>query len=91
MLTASSIFPINALTKALPHNRRMSGLSYIVLANFSNIGSGADTENSLYPWLDKRDGMAAAERPSVGEVRKYDRVSCDAPTVGNYDLGPQDR
>ena len=57
---------MNALTIALPHSRRMSGLSYIVFANFSNIGSGADTENSLYPWVDKREGTAEAHGAAFG-------------------------
>ena len=47
MLMASSTFPIIALTVALPHSRRMRGLSYIVLANFMRTGSGEETENSL--------------------------------------------
>lgn len=47
MLTASSTFPITALTNALPHRSRISGLSYIVFANFTSACSEAETLNSL--------------------------------------------
>lgn len=49
ILIASSMFPIAALTTALPHSSNISGLSYMVLANLRRRGSGVDTENSLYP------------------------------------------
>ena len=47
MLTASSMLPMIALTAALPHNKRIRGLSYMVLANFRMRGSGVETVNSL--------------------------------------------
>ncbi len=47
MLTASSMFPITALTIALPQRRRMRGFSYIVFANLRRSGSGVETVNSL--------------------------------------------
>ena len=75
ILTASSTLPMKALTKALPHSKRLSGLSYIVFANFKSTGSGADTENSLYPCCASSDETAAEDRPSEGEVRKWDKVS----------------
>ena len=69
MLTASSMFPIRALTVALAHRSKMSGDSYIVLANLMRTCSGDETENSLYPWLERRVGMSERRRPEVREVR----------------------
>lgn len=54
----------------------MSGLSYIVLANFRIAGSGVETENSLYPCIACKEGIAEAEMPALIDVRKWVTVSC---------------
>lgn len=75
MLTASSMFPMKALTVALPQSSKMSGDSYMVLANLMRTCSGVATENSLYPWVARRLGMSVRRRPEVREVRKCATVS----------------
>jgi hypothetical protein len=70
MLTESSVFPIIALTRALPQSSKIRGLSYMVLANLRYRGSGESTENSLYPYWLRREGIAEEDRPSEADVRK---------------------
>lgn len=52
----------------------------MVLANLMYAGSGELTENSLYPWWARKDGISLDERPAVDDVRKYDTV-CWIETV----------
>lgn len=75
ILTESSMFPMTALTMALPHSNSMSGFSYIVFANFMSTGSGVDTVNSLYPCLASSSCTRREDRPSVADVTKCARVS----------------
>jgi len=53
----------------------MSGLSYIVFANFRIAGSGVETENSLYPCIACSAGIADAEMPALTDDLKWVTVS----------------
>jgi hypothetical protein len=61
----------------------------MVLANLIRVGSGIDTENSLYPWKSCSARIDELGRPETGEVLKCARVSYEGNLVSLLRLIPE--